>query len=134
MVTLTVDRIMTFILLLPSDKTHLADMYSLHDFVRTFYLPRHNDELRDLESEQRPGRPPSRQLVQLRDRIATEEHEYKEGIEVPDLCNATNVELLRAWQGDPQALHCFRFVRISGTDRENCTVTQLGSHKLLQPK
>ncbi|WFD35981.1 translation machinery-associated protein 16 [Malassezia cuniculi] len=104
-----VDRIMTFILLLPEEKSHLPDLYSLHDFVRTFYLPRYDDDLAELEKEQRPGRPPSRQLTELRDRISAEAREYNEGMEVPDLCNATNVELLRAWQGDPQALHLFRF-------------------------
>lgn len=51
---------------------------------------------------------------------------------VPDLCNETNVELLRNWEGDPQALPLFRFVRISSSERDSFRVIQAGTHKLLQ--
>ncbi|WFD37759.1 translation machinery-associated protein 16 [Malassezia japonica] len=103
-----VDRIMTFVLLLSDEKTHLPDLYALHDFINTFYLGRHDDELAALQAEQRPGRPKSKQLLELEERIEKEKREYREGMEVPDLCNDINVSILREWQGDPQAMHLFR--------------------------
>ena len=108
---------MTFVLLLSDEKTHLPDLYALHDFINTFYLGRHDDELAALQAEQRPGRPKSKQLLELEERIEKEKREYREGMEVPDLCNDINVSILREWQGDPQAMHLFRFVRISSQDR-----------------
>lgn len=112
-----VDRIMSFVLLLSEDKSHLPDLNSLHDFINTFYLGRHNLELETLRSEQRPGRPKSKRLLELEETAEKEKREYREGIEVPDLTNETNVTILREWQGDPQALHLFRFVRVSSVDR-----------------
>lgn len=112
-----VDRIMSFLLLLSEDKTHLSDLNSLHDFINTFYLGRHNLELEALRAEQRPGRPKSKRLFELEEQIEKEKQEYREGMEVPDLMNETNVAVMREWQGDPQALHLFRFIRISSTDR-----------------
>ncbi|WFD07335.1 translation machinery-associated protein 16 [Malassezia vespertilionis] len=127
-----VDRIMTFILLLSESKTHLPDLYAFHDFICTFYLGRHQEVLEGLRNEQRPGRPKNKQLSALENLIAVEEQEYYEGVEVPDLTNAANVELLREWKGDPQALPNFRFVRISGAVRDMFTVVQEGNHKRLQ--
>ncbi|CCU98933.1 unnamed protein product [Malassezia sympodialis ATCC 42132] len=127
-----VDRIMTFVLLLPDEKTHLPDLYAFHDFITTFYLGRHDEELAMLRQEQRPGRPKSKRLMELEDLYAAEQQEYREGMDVPDLCNETNVTLLRAWKGDPQAIPLFRFVRISSTDRDLCRVVQAGTHKQLQ--
>lgn len=108
---------MTFLLLLSDEKTKLPDLYSLHDFIRTFYLGRHADELERLAAEQRPGRPPSKRLEELRRQVEAESREYNEGMDVPDLRNEVNVSILREWKGDPQALPLFRFVRISGSDR-----------------
>lgn len=127
-----VDRIMTFVLLLPEEKTHLPDLYAFHDFVTTFYLGRHDEELRALRQEQRPGRPKAKRLMELEELQAAEQQEYREGMDVPDLCNETNVALLRAWKGDPQAIPLFRFVRISSSDRDLCRVIQAGTHKQLQ--
>lgn len=129
--TVLVDRIMTFILLLPPEKARLPDLYSLHDFIQTFFLSRHNDELERLQKEQRPGRPMNKHLGELKALIDNEMNEYREGMEVPDLCNETNVALLREWEGDPQALPTFRFVRVSGSDRyvsplRSCLLTGLG--------
>lgn len=127
-----VDRILTFVLLLSEDKTHLPDLYSFHDFISTFYLGRHNDELEELKKEQRPGRPKSKRLIELEQLMEAEKREYYEGMDVPDLCNETNVDLLRKWEGDPQGIPLFRFVRISSSDRDMCRVVQAGTHKALQ--
>lgn len=112
-----VDRIMTFILLLDDDKTHLPDLNAFHDFINTFYLTRHDAELEMLRAEQRPGRPKNKRLVELEDMLTRDTREYHEGMDVPDLCNETNVAILREWKGDPQGQHLFRFVRISSADR-----------------
>lgn len=108
---------MTFVLLLSEDKSHIPDLNAFHDFIHTFYLTRHENELAELRREQRPGRPKSKRLIELEDQIATELREYREGMDVPDLMNETNVELLRKWEGDPQGIPSFRFVRISSSDR-----------------
>ncbi|WFC98499.1 translation machinery-associated protein 16 [Malassezia yamatoensis] len=108
---------MSFVLLLSDDKTHLADLNSLHDFIHTFYLERHDAELEELRAEQRPGRPKSKQLMELQSLKEKEKREYYEGMDVPDLMNEINVAILREWQGDPQALHLFRFIRVSSADR-----------------
>ncbi|WFD31289.1 translation machinery-associated protein 16 [Malassezia sp. CBS 17886] len=129
-----VDGILTFVLLLSEDKTHIPDLNSLHDFIRTFYLARHDDELAALKKDARPGRSRPKKLIELDDRIATEAREYREGMIMPDLMDETNVALLREWEGDPQAIPLFRFIRVSGTDRELCKVVQGGTHKLLQGK
>ena len=46
---------MAFVLLLSEDKTHLPDLYSFHDFMTTFFLARHDQELAALQKEHRPG-------------------------------------------------------------------------------
>ena len=127
-----VDRILAFVLLLSEDKTHIPDLYAFHDFMTTFFLARHDEELAELQKAQRPGRPKSKRLLELERLIASEKREYHDGMVVPDLCNETNVELLRQWEGDPQALPLFRFVRISSSERDSFRVIQAGTHKLLQ--
>lgn len=113
----SVDRIMSFVLLLSGDKTHIPDLNAFHDFINTFYLGRHDSELDELRAAQRLGRPKSKHLMELEEAVEKEKREYYEGIIVPDLMNETNVSLLRQWKGDPQALHLFRFVRVCGSDR-----------------
>lgn len=127
-----VDRLSTLILMLPDDLEALPDLASVHAFVADTFLTRHNDELQELQSERRPGRPPHKREIELKETIAKELQEYNEGIELPDLTNPTNVKLLRDWQGDPQALPLFRMVRISAKYPEQCVLMHPGTHKLLQ--
>ncbi|KAN0060349.1 translation machinery-associated protein 16 [Thecaphora frezii] len=130
-VTAKVDRITTLVFLLPDTSAYLADLPSVHDFINTFYLPRHDDEIRQLEAERRHGRPPAKREVELKDLRDRERREYMDGIEIPDFMSETNVRLLREWQGDPQALPNFTMIRVSGTYREQCTIVQAGNHKEL---
>lgn len=109
-----VDRLSTLILMLPDDIDALPDLSAVHAFVTENFLTRHDDELNELRSERRPGRPPHKREIELKEVIAKEKQEYKDGFEIPDLTSTTNVKLLREWQGDPQALPLFRMVRISG--------------------
>jgi len=110
-----VDRLSTLILMLPDDVDALPDLAAVHSFVSENFLTRHNEELEELRADRRPGRPPSKREIELKEIIAKEAQEYSEGFEIPDLTSKTNVKLLRDWQGDPQALPLFRMVRISGT-------------------
>ena len=100
--------------MLPDDVDALPDLVAVHSFITDNFLTRHNDELQELKADRRPGRPPHKRELELKEIIAKELQEYNEGFEVPDLTSATNVKLLRDWQGDPQALPLFRMVRISG--------------------
>lgn len=70
-------------------------------------------------------------VIQLRDKMAKEQTEYENGMEMPDLMNEANVRLLRAWQGDSNSLGLFRFIRVCGNDQQFCKVVQNGSHKSL---
>ncbi|SPO23558.1 uncharacterized protein UTRI_02237 [Ustilago trichophora] len=127
-----VDRLSTLILMLPDDIDALPDLASVHSFVAENFLTRHEDELQELKSERRPGRPPHKRELELNEIIAKEQQEYSEGFEIPDLTSVTNVKLLRDWQGDPQALPLFRMVRISAKYPEQCKLMHPGNHKLLQ--
>lgn len=127
-----VDRLSTLILMLPDDIDALPDLASLHSFVADTFLTRHNDELQELKADRRPGRPPQKREIELKEIVAKELQEYNEGLELPDFTNATNVKLLREWQGDPQALPLFRMVRISGKYPGQCKLMHPGTHKLLK--
>lgn len=89
----------------------------MHNFMNDVFLSRRDAELNQVLAERRPGRAPSQQEHQLKQVIDDERREYTENMEIPDLLNAVNVRLLRQWKGDPQALHLYRMVRISGTHR-----------------
>ncbi|KAE8214922.1 hypothetical protein CF327_g1761 [Tilletia walkeri] len=123
-----VDRISTFILLLPDDTDRLQDLPAIHHWIQEFWLPRHEDELADLKAARRAGRPPLKEEIALSHRIEAERAEYQAGLELPDLTSPVNVRLLREWKGDPQGLNAFRFVRISGKFPEQFTLVQEGIH------
>lgn len=111
------DRISTLIFLLPPDLGYIPDLPYLHSFLQSSYLDRHSQEIQELETQKRPGRPTPAKLAQIREVINKERLEYENGMEIPDLMNETNVQLLRDWEGDRQALPLFRFIRISGKDQ-----------------
>ncbi|PWY98610.1 hypothetical protein BCV70DRAFT_201928 [Testicularia cyperi] len=127
-----VDRLSTLVLMLPDTAESLPDLAAVHAFVREYFLTRHDDEIQQLEAERRAGRPPPKRLVELKDLKAKEAQEYHDGIEIPDFTSITNVQLLRDWEGDPQALPLFRMVRISGKYTDDCKLINAGTHKLLQ--
>ncbi|SPO44500.1 uncharacterized protein PSANT_02185 [Moesziomyces antarcticus] len=127
-----VDRLSTLILMLPDELDALPDLAAVHAFVADTFLTRHEDELQELKAERRPGRPPHKRELEIKELMAKENQEYLEGFELPDLTSATNVKLLRDWQGDPQALPLFRMVRISARYPEQSKLMHPGNHKLLQ--
>lgn len=111
------ERILALLFLLPEELPCLPDLESLHRFMEESFLTRRDAELEELVGKRRPGRPPVKDEANLREAIASEKKEYMEQIEIPDLLHAENVKLMRQWEGDVQALHLYRFVRISGTQR-----------------
>lgn len=127
-----VDRLSTLILMLPDNLDILPDLAAVHDFVKAVFLTRHDDEIKQLESERRPGRPPPKRLQELKDLKVKELQDYNNGIEIPDMTNKINVDLLRDWEGDPHAIPTFRMVRISGQYLDQCKLVHPGNHKLLQ--
>ncbi|KAL9936164.1 hypothetical protein V8E36_005006 [Tilletia maclaganii] len=127
-----VDRISTFVLLLPDELDRLPSLSAMHEWVNDSWLPRHDDELANLKEARRPGRPPLKEEISLQHRIEAERSEYMAGLELPDLTSAANVRLLREWRGNPQGLNAFRFVRISGKFPEQFTIVQEGIHPTLK--
>ncbi|PWN29466.1 hypothetical protein BDZ90DRAFT_230337 [Jaminaea rosea] len=127
-----VERILALLLLLPDEIPCLPDLPALHTFMEASFLTRRDAELEEEVAKRRPGRPPSKQEVELKEVIAAERREYMEQMEVPDLLHEENVKLMRQWEGDAQALGLYRFVRISGTHREQYVQTQAGRHKDLE--
>ncbi|CAO1618384.1 unnamed protein product [Sympodiomycopsis kandeliae] len=126
------DRISSLLLLLPDDWECLPDLPSLHSFLEESFLKRRDDELKEITSQRRPGRPPSKQELEVKESIEKDRRDYSENMEIPDLMNATNVAIMREWKGDFQSLGLFRMVRISGTNRSQYVVTQIGRHKDLE--
>ena len=116
-VSMRVDRILSLVECLPDDLDCLEDLPALHQWMENTFLRRRDGDLAALQAERRPGRPPLKGEAELRESIEGEKREYSENMEIPDLLNATNVRLLRGWNGDSQAIGLFRLVRISGTNK-----------------
>lgn len=111
---ITVDKLLSIILLLPSEWSCIPDLPAFHSFLQSSFLPRHAAELSEIESQRRAGRPPSAREVALRAQAEKEQQDYETGMEVPDLLSEVNVRLLREWEGDERQLGLFRMRRISG--------------------
>lgn len=83
----------------------------------TNYIARDGDELQQLQSERRPGRPASNREDFLKQRNAVEKGEYTSGFWVPDMRDAKNLEKLRGWKGEWSALGTIQWVRVDGDGR-----------------
>lgn len=79
----------------------------------TSYLNRHNEELAELKSQRRPGRPSSTREDLLLQFMTTEDREYSGGFWIPDLQDEANLKILREWNGEWTALNTFKYVRLS---------------------
>ena len=86
--------------------------YNTHLMHRR-YLQRDDEELAKLESDRRPGRPRSMREDLLRQQIVVEEREYDAGYWIPDMTDASNLELLREWNGEWASLSTLKFVRLA---------------------
>lgn len=81
--------------------------------MNTSYLGRHDEELAELKSQRRPGRPSSTREDLLQQFMKTEYREYNGGFWIPDMQDEGNLRILRQWNGEWTALNTFKFVRLS---------------------
>lgn len=77
------------------------------------YLGRHDEEIEQLKSERRPGRPSSNREDLLRQQVAIEDREHSAGFWLPDMEDGENLELLRNWNGEWTSLSNFKYVRLT---------------------
>ena len=77
------------------------------------YLTRHDQEVAELKSQRRPGRPSSTREDLLQQSVKTEYREYDGGLWIPDMQDEGNLRLLREWNGEWTAMNTFKYVRLS---------------------
>ena len=89
--------------------------------MKLSYLNRHDQEVAELKSQRRPGRPSSTREDQLQQSVKTEHREYDGGFWIPDMQDEGNLRLLRGWNGEWTAMNTFKYVRLSkdGTIKES---------------
>ncbi|KAI5842385.1 translation machinery-associated protein 16 [Morchella snyderi] len=80
------------------------------------WVHRDDEELFEMHSERRPGRPTSTKEDLLKQRIDREIEEFRTGFYIPDLQDSENIERLRRWDGTVGSLAQVRFTRISKED------------------
>lgn len=71
----------------------------MHELI-LLYLSRFDEEMEEIQSQQRPGRPIPKRLDELNMTKKQELDEYKKGFVLPDLSELKNVQILKAWNGD----------------------------------
>lgn len=84
--------------------------------INSRWVHRDDEELFEMRSERRPGRPPSTKEDLLKQRIDREIEEFKTGFYIPDLQNSENIERLRRWDGTVGSLAQVKFTRIPKED------------------
>ncbi|KAL2045649.1 hypothetical protein N7G274_002077 [Stereocaulon virgatum] len=84
----------------------------IHGLIQR-YLARHDEELAELKSQRRPGRPTSTREDLLKQSIAVEDREYDAGFWIPDMQDEDNLAILKAWNGEWTALNTFKYIRLS---------------------
>ncbi|KAF2717868.1 hypothetical protein K431DRAFT_306587 [Polychaeton citri CBS 116435] len=83
--------------------------------IATNYIARNDDELAQLKTERRSGRPASNRQTLLEQQKRTEESEYVSGFWLPNLQDDETLLKLEAWKGDWAGLANLRFIRIDGS-------------------
>lgn len=107
---LWIDRIAFFKERLP-DTLHPMELEEIKDLIQQ-YLARYDDEIAQLKSERRPGRPASTRQVLLEQQVTTEAQEYAGGFWLPNLQDAETLVKLDAWEGRWLGLGNLRFIRV----------------------
>lgn len=77
------------------------------------YLSRNDNELADIKSQRRPGRPSSTREDLLKLQIEAEDREYDNGFWTPEMQDESNLEMLRRWDGSWGSLNTIKYVRLS---------------------
>jgi translation machinery-associated protein 16 len=86
--------------------------------VNPWYLPfisfiaREDEQLEEIQSQRRPGRPPSKAEERIAQRKDEDKREYRGGLWVPDVLSEEGRSRLENWSGDWGGLNLLRFVRV----------------------
>lgn len=124
-VILVVDRFAWFQQILDADRAFLT-LEEIRDLVMLYitsqamaaywdassYISRFDDEIDQAQASQRPGRPVPKRLDQLRMAKGQETDEFRKGFVLPDLTDAKNVAVLKAWKGDYSSIATIRQLRV----------------------
>ncbi|CUM45325.1 uncharacterized protein AC631_00440 [Debaryomyces fabryi] len=77
------------------------------------YIGRHDEELKELKEQRRPGRPATSRQLQLEVVIENEKQVYATGFKIPDLSNKETVERLKLWNGTSGGTTVMKFIHVS---------------------
>ncbi|KAI9654895.1 MAG: hypothetical protein M1831_005264 [Alyxoria varia] len=90
----------------------LSDLAQVQQLVLG-YLSSQDEELDRLQSNKRPGRPPTTGETIIKQFKSAVETEFESGMWMPDLLNNANVNLLRNWNGEWASLATLKYVRVT---------------------
>ncbi|KAI6909719.1 hypothetical protein KC318_g9043 [Hortaea werneckii] len=93
------------------DTLHPMDVEQIQTLIQE-YLSRDEDELAQIKSERRPGRPPSTRQTVLEQTREMERKEFESGFWLPNLQDEETLVKLDGWKGDWAGLGVLRFVRV----------------------
>lgn len=91
------------------------EVFTMEDmelFIEAF-LTRDDEEIEQLQSDRRKGRPPTNRHSLLENKRREEQQEYDSGYEIPDLRDKLTVELLRSWNGTTGMFNKFKHVYVA---------------------
>jgi translation machinery-associated protein 16 len=75
------------------------------------YIDRDTEEIKQLESERRKGRPPSKREEALKQRVQTEDREFSTGLWMPDLGDQYALTAMKVWNRHWSGLSAIKFIR-----------------------
>lgn len=99
----------------PEKETFLLE--DMKSFVER-YIARHDEELKELKDQRRPGRPPTSRQLALETVTENERQMYATGFRMPDLSNKETVERLKLWNGTSGGTTIMKFIHISKDMKE----------------
>lgn len=105
------DRVAFFQTQLP-DTLHPLELSAIQSQIQTF-VDRNDEEVSQLKSERRAGRPASTRQVILEQHVDAERKEYESGFWLPNLQDEETLIKLEAWNGDWSSLANLRYLRIN---------------------
>ncbi|PRT54224.1 Translation machinery-associated protein 16 [Wickerhamiella sorbophila] len=91
----------------------------IHDMI-VAYIERNSDELDQLKSQRRPGRPSSSRQDSLQMQLEYDDREYNDGFTLPDLRDPQVVKALKAWKGSVGGTNTLVSIRIARDASEPC--------------
>lgn len=92
-------------------------MEQMKSFIER-YISRHDEELKELKDQRRPGRPPTSRQLLLEVTVENERQVYATGFRIPDLNNKETVERLKLWNGTSGGTTVMKFIHVSKNMKE----------------